>query len=417
MTATEERLPVMDDGPTRATVGTPSLQLSPYLSISWDSAGRLVVGISGRQEPLAIDLADLDLMNRFVNTQKAGSVVHEFLADAGEESFQARARAWRKVMQWRGAGMLIPSTQPEPYASQSPLQRWRRIPEFSSAAGSLRAIFEKRFAPPAGDRWAGPAWEYIDTPLYRYFRTDLRTAFGGEAYATLVSDLHGWGRENLACTEATPVFLHCHLDGCWHGLHADIYDRYDWAFVFSLTRSGGFSGGETQLLSAQTLDYWRAFAKSRTQHEPDLVDQVAPEFNQLLVFDPRIPHGVRPVTGTRSLLRGRVTIIGHFSNARLVVTPNDVADRALAQLDDVHGALAQSFADVDDIVGALVLRAEFGTDGRVASVETLANSMHSTVGDLAAPAGAVELLAGLLSKARISPIAEPLRVCLPFSAR
>lgn len=43
---------------------------------------------------------------------------------------------------------------------------------------------------------------------------------------------------------------------------------------------------------------------------PQLVTLVEPLFNQLTVFDPRFPHGVRPVHGTRDPMKSRLVLHG-----------------------------------------------------------------------------------------------------------
>ena len=45
----------------------------------------------------------------------------------------------------------------------------------------------------------------------------------------------------------------------------------------------------------------------------DLVTLVPPHFNQLTVFDPRLPHGVRTVEGTRDPRRSRLVLHGWFT--------------------------------------------------------------------------------------------------------
>ena len=45
----------------------------------------------------------------------------------------------------------------------------------------------------------------------------------------------------------------------------------------------------------------------------DLLTLVPPLFNQLTVFDPRMPHGVRVVEGTRDPCRGRLVLHGWFT--------------------------------------------------------------------------------------------------------
>ncbi len=43
------------------------------------------------------------------------------------------------------------------------------------------------------------------------------------------------------------------------------------------------------------------------------VTAVEPAFNRLTLFDPRLPHGVRAVEGTRDLRRGRLVVTGWFT--------------------------------------------------------------------------------------------------------
>ncbi len=43
------------------------------------------------------------------------------------------------------------------------------------------------------------------------------------------------------------------------------------------------------------------------------VTAVEPAFNRLTLFDPRLPHGVRAVEGTRDPRRGRLVVTGWFT--------------------------------------------------------------------------------------------------------
>lgn len=68
----------------------------------------------------------------------------------------------------------------------------------------------------------------------------------------------------------------------------------------------GFTGGETMILKPHVLDYWRSFQPGVGLEEKHFIDTVEPHFNRLTVFDPRFPHGVRPVGGTRDPRKGRL---------------------------------------------------------------------------------------------------------------
>jgi hypothetical protein len=87
-----------------------------------------------------------------------------------------------------------------------------------------------------------------------------------------------------------------------------------WAFVLSLTRweERRFGGGETELLAPSTLTHWQTHAAGAVVQRPQLTRLVPPRFNQLTVFDPRVPHGVREVRGTRDPRAARVVLHGWF---------------------------------------------------------------------------------------------------------
>ena len=71
------------------------------------------------------------------------------------------------------------------------------------------------------------------------------------------------------------------------------------AFVLSLTRweERAFTGGETTIMQPHVLDYWRGFDSSTGLERPDVYQDVPPHFNQLTLFDARLPHGVKRVQG------------------------------------------------------------------------------------------------------------------------
>lgn len=46
-------------------------------------------------------------------------------------------------------------------------------------------------------------------------------------------------------------------------------------------------------------NFWQTFQPGKGLELRDLVQLVESPYGQLTVFDPRLPHGVRPVSGTR----------------------------------------------------------------------------------------------------------------------
>jgi hypothetical protein len=60
------------------------------------------------------------------------------------------------------------------------------------------------------------------------------------------------------------------------------------------------AGGETMILQPQLLNnFWQSFQPGKGLELTDLVQLVPSPYGQLTVFDPRLPHGVRTVSGTR----------------------------------------------------------------------------------------------------------------------
>ena len=66
------------------------------------------------------------------------------------------------------------------------------------------------------------------------------------------------------------------------------------------------------ILQPQVLQYWEQYDGTRGQEMGQLTTLVPPLFNQLLVFDPRFPHGVRPVHGTQDPREARLVLHGRY---------------------------------------------------------------------------------------------------------
>ena len=175
---------------------------------------------------------------------------------------------------------------------------------FFGQAKDLRAQFERRFADPRAADSRRFVWDYWHVPgQYTLLRTPAHAFFEARSFERFQQSLLRFGRERLGCTGITPPWMSYYVEGCRQELHADV-PHGPWAFVFSLTpwRTRKFTGGETMLFRPSTLDYWRSFAEFRGVEREDLVETVPAEFNRLLVFDPRVPHGVSEVRGTHCLL-------------------------------------------------------------------------------------------------------------------
>ncbi|MEO8702379.1 MAG: hypothetical protein ABI867_20205 [Kofleriaceae bacterium] len=195
------------------------------------------------------------------------------------------------------------------------------VDRFATEAAPLRAAFDRQFAEPRRAHAGRFVWDYWHVPgQYTALRTPAWTYFPKAIYEQFHRRLVTWGRETLGCHDISPPWLSLYVDGCRQELHGDL-PHGPWAFVFSLTRWAGrtFRGGETLLLRDEVLDFWHDFTSVRGVEEAELLRAVAPKFSRLVVFDPRIPHGVRTVTGTHDPREGRLVIHGWFVQPRPLV--------------------------------------------------------------------------------------------------
>lgn len=104
-------------------------------------------------------------------------------------------------------------------------------------------------------------WDYWHVPnQYTLLRTPADGFFPQPLYESLERQLLQYGMQHLGCRALTPVWLSYYVEGCRQELHTDS-PHGPWAFVLSLTQwdSRRFSGGETQLLRSNVLDYWGAY--------------------------------------------------------------------------------------------------------------------------------------------------------------
>lgn len=192
------------------------------------------------------------------------------------------------------------------------------VDRFFQGAEPLRAHFEERFADPREARSDRFVWDYWHVPgQYTALRTPAYHYFPKAQYDAFHQHLVWWGRRTLGCHDVSPPWLSCYIEGCEQQLHGDLPHGH-WAFVYSLTRwqSRRFEGGETLLLKDEVLDWWSGFESTRSIEERDVLREVPAKFNRLVVFDPRIPHGVRRVEGVKDPRFGRLVVHGWFVQPR-----------------------------------------------------------------------------------------------------
>jgi hypothetical protein len=291
------------------------------------------------------------------------------------------------------AGLMVDPTQ-----TDSAVRRLCVVPDFFAQAAEMRAVFDERVGRRRSVAKESFVWDYWHIPgQYTYLRTFGDRYFPEPLTTAFLSRLRGWGREVLGCGSITPPWLSYYVEGCVQELHADV-PHGPWAYVFSLTRweDRGFSGGETELLSPETLEFWRHFSPDAAVEARHLVEHVPAAFNQLTVFDARIPHAVRAVHGTYDPLDSRVVLHGWFEYPKLSASEDIRNDKALVSLKLVATQLARRLQAVNYVSGLVTVRVEFAGGGQVADARVLSNTLVSTAGDASTPVQVVERITDAL---------------------
>jgi hypothetical protein len=255
------------------------------------------------------------------------------------------------------------------------------VPDFFDGAGAMREVFADRMGRARSRGREEFVWDYWHVPgQYTYIRTFGDRYFPDELTGRLLDRLRRWGLETLGCGSITPPWLSYYVDGCVQELHADV-PQGPWAYVLSLTHwdERGFSGGETEMLRPEVLDFWGALDANRALERRDLLERIAPEFNQLTVFDARIPHGVREVRGTHHPLDSRVVLHGWFEYPQLRIS-EDLDERARVSLQLAAAMLPRRLARYGGLTGLLTVRLAFGGDGEVRHARVLSNTLFPASG-------------------------------------
>jgi hypothetical protein len=247
---------------------------------------------------------------------------------------------------------------------------------FAKEAARMRAHFDARFAEPrsaTADRFVWDPW-HVDGQ-YTALRTPAWTYFPKRLYEAFHQRLVWWGRRTLGCHDVSPPWLSVYVDGCEQRLHGDL-PHGPLAFVFSLTdwTRRTFRGGETLLLADEVLDFWRDFASTRGLEEGELFDAIEPRFNRLVVFDPRLPHGVRRVDGSRDPRQGRVVVHGWFVQPRPFIEGPLPVEALARAIDGLSEFLGHTLRAGPSLAGLLSLGFTVSAAGRVGRVRVLTDT-------------------------------------------
>ena len=207
-----------------------------------------------------------------------------------------------------------------------------------------------------------------------------------------------------------------YIDGCRQELHADV-PHGPWAYVFSLTNwdDRTFSGGETFLLAQDTLDFWRAYDRSRGAELTSFGELIEPSFNRLTVFDPRIPHGVRLVEGTREPLESRIAIHSWFVDPAVVLSHAIEEAQQRRAFEAALAILLISLGDVEGLDGLVATRIAVSPEGVVTDTQVVSSSLVSTTGDGEAVVWVERAIGQFLADTRFPPVPRDAWAVIPVS--
>ena len=217
-----------------------------------------------------------------------------------------------------------------------------------------------------------------------------------------------WGRRTLGCWDISPPWLSYYVDGCKQEFHSDV-PHGPWAYVYSLTPWKGrkFSGGETLMLKPEVLSYWRNFGGAQDRELPSFVDRIPALMNRLVVFDPRYPHGVTEVRGTRDPREARLVIHGWFMEPKTYIEGPLPAKTTEKKLNEGFDQLQELLQQSDLVQGTVSLQLKVGTRGRVLAAKFATNTLLNLDGEVPASLNReiLKIYQGLeFSKARSSTL-------------
>jgi hypothetical protein len=290
------------------------------------------------------------------------------------------------------------------------------VDRFFEGAPALRAHFDARFENPRDTPPGRFVWDFWHVPgQYTALRTPAYHYFPRAAYEAFHQHLVWWGRRTLGCHDVSPPWLSCYIDGCEQNLHGDV-PHGQWAFVYSLTpwRTRRFTGGQTLLLRDEVLDWWSGFTSAGGVEEPDVLREVAPLFNRLTVFDPRIPHGVRRVEGVRDPREGRLVIHGWFVQPRPFVEGPLPTAALQARIGELTRALGPRLEEGLALAGLLSVGFTVSARGVPADVRVLSDTTRTPAHQERARRALAAFILRAIRGLRFPKCKGPSRVTLPL---
>ncbi|MGH7124423.1 MAG: hypothetical protein ACREFI_08635 [Stellaceae bacterium] len=293
--------------------------------------------------------------------------------------------------------------------------RYALIENFFPEADRLRSAVDAHFAEPMRhDPARHQIWNYWYVPeIYTYLRTSPEKVVGAELAQRFFEHLRRHAFETYGLGKVYWPYLSVYVAGCHQALHNDSRGGRI-GYVYSLTNWDGrnFAGGETLLFKEGS---WSGDSSvSDAKGARNFYDLIPPRFNQLLVFDDRVPHAVQRLEGTMAPGAGRIVLHGHFAEAGITIEGALASEQHRLAIASLDAATKQRVASLGSCYhGLIVIRLEIAADGRVGRSALLWDRVYALTPDT--PPYRVDDLTALLLEHRFPAAAHPSRVTLPIA--
>ncbi|MBI2770351.1 MAG: hypothetical protein HYX47_12065 [Burkholderiales bacterium] len=298
----------------------------------------------------------------------------------------------------------------------SPTAPYHVVPDFIPEALSLRAAFESHFAQPESHGSDHQVWNYWHVPdSYTYLKTLPEKVLSRPLANAFVANVAAYARRMLGMDVVTWPYLSLYVEGCGQTLHNDSRNGA-FGFVYSLTRwdDRRFKGGETLLFREQ--DYWASGRFRDAGAGTSFYECIPSRFNQLLVFDDRLIHGVSEVRGVADPREGRIVLHGHLRVSGPFADGPLADEMPMLLQGDLGRALGSAQLAAQSVAGQFhgfaTCAVDVQEDGTVAAVQPLVQRVLGRTG----PMAHVELLVDLhdaLRRMRFPSREAPSRISLP----
>lgn len=201
--------------------------------------------------------------------------------------------------------------------------------------------------------------------------------------------------ESVGLMGMTPPWISCYTTGDWQNFHTDA-SHGPLAFVWSVTSPDHYRGGDTMLLQPAILDYWQHVTDGPTipnLEAPTIVRTIPTRQGRCLAFDPRIPHGVTPVTSLTNdpFASGRIVIHGWFCEPQLRCFGSGFHDSSgnndsdmvqqCQQILETQAFPKLGLEDIGRVVGYLAIRLQIAPSGQVDSLTTVCDTLQADRND------------------------------------